>query len=39
MWKSAAESGFFQVVGHGIDQDAIDTAFDVSTRVSLSRPR
>jgi isopenicillin N synthase-like dioxygenase len=32
LWNSAAESGFFQVVGHGIDQDAIDAAFDASTR-------
>ena len=32
LWNAAAESGFFQVVGHGIDQGAIDAAFDASTR-------
>ena len=32
LWNAAAESGFFQVVGHGIGQGAIDAAFDASTR-------
>ncbi|WP_395155487.1 isopenicillin N synthase family dioxygenase [Ilumatobacter sp.] len=32
LWNAAAESGFFQVVGHGIDQGAIDAAFDTSLR-------
>ena len=28
LWNAAAESGFFQVIGHGIDQGAIDAALD-----------
>ena len=32
LWNAAAESGFFQVVGHGINQAAIDAAFDASRR-------
>lgn len=30
LWAAASESGFFQIVGHGIDQPAIDEAFDAA---------
>jgi len=32
LWSAAAETGFFQVVGHGIAQADIDAAFDASAR-------
>lgn len=32
LWSAAAETGFFQVVGHGIAQPDIDAAFDASAR-------
>ena len=32
IWSAAAETGFFQVVGHGISQDDVDEAFAVAER-------
>lgn len=32
LWSAAAETGFFQVIGHGIPQADIDAAFDASAR-------
>ena len=32
LWSAAAETGFFQVVGHGITESDIDAAFDASAR-------
>ena len=32
LWSAAAESGFFQVTGHGIPEERIDHAFEMSER-------
>lgn len=32
LWSAAADTGFFQVTGHGIAQSDIDSAFDASAR-------
>ena len=32
LWSAAADSGFFQVTGHGIDQADVDVAFDAAQR-------
>lgn len=33
LWSAAADSGFFQVVGHGIPDDEIDAAFAAAERL------
>ena len=30
IWSAAAESGFFQVIGHGIPQTEVDAAFAIT---------
>ena len=32
LWAAAADTGFFQVIGHGISQTDIDAAFDASSQ-------
>ena len=32
LWSAAAETGFFQVIGHGLAQSDIDAAFDAAER-------
>lgn len=32
LWSAAADTGFFQVVGHGIPQSDVDAAFNASAR-------
>jgi isopenicillin N synthase-like dioxygenase len=32
IWNAAADIGFFQITGHGIDERAIDAAFDMAER-------
>ena len=32
LWAASTESGFFQLVNHGVPQDKIDRAFDMSER-------